>query len=109
MAAEKETVVMARPRKYSEDLRRRAVEEVLDRGRRITEVSEQLGIKSPESLRRWVRQAETDRGLRLGPTTEELAEIRELRREVADQQRTIEILKAATTFFAREVDPRPRS
>ena len=100
---------MARPRKYSEDLRRRAVEEVLDRGRRITEVSEQLGIKSPESLRRWVRQAETDRGLRLGPTTEELAEIRELRREVADQQRTIEILKAATTFFAREVDPRPRS
>lgn len=100
---------MARPRKYSEDLRRRAVEEVLDRGRQITEVSEQLGIKSPESLRRWVRQAETDRGLRVGPTTEELAEIRELRREVADQQRTIEILKAATTFFAKEVDPRPRS
>jgi hypothetical protein len=43
--------------------------------------------------------------LRQGPTTEELAEIRKLRKEVADQQRTIEILKAATTFFVREADP----
>ena len=42
-----------------------------------------------------------------GPTTEELAEIKALRREVADQQRTIEILKAATTYFAQEADPRP--
>lgn len=47
-------------------------------------------------------------GLVTGPTTEELAEIKALRREVADQQRTIEILKAATTYFAQEADPRPR-
>jgi transposase len=66
------------------------------------------GIGSPETLRKWVRQAEVDRGMRTGPTTEELAEIRQLRREVADQQRTIEILKAATSFFAKEADPRPR-
>ena len=45
-------------------------------------------------------QAEVDRGLTAGPTTEEREEVKVLRREVADQQRTIGILKAATTFFA---------
>jgi transposase len=99
---------MARPRKYSDELRRRAVDEVLERGRKIPEVARDLGIGSPETLRKWVRQAEVDRGLKSGPTTEELAEIRQLRKEVADQQRTIEILKAATTYFAREADPRQR-
>ena len=69
---------------------------------------DQLGIASPETLRNWVRQAERDQGLKPGPTTEELAEIKALRKEVADQQRTIEILKAATTFFVQEADPRPR-
>lgn len=97
---------MARPKKYSDELRRRAVDEVLDRGRKVSEVASQLGIGSPETLRKWVRQAEADRGLRAAPTTEELAEIKKLRKEVADQQRTIEILKAATSFFAKEVDPR---
>ena len=99
---------MGRPRKYSDELRRRAIDEVLERDRKVPEVAKQLGIASPESLRRWVRQAEIDRGLKAGPTTEELAEIKALRREVADQQRTIEILKAATTYFVREADPRPR-
>jgi len=99
---------MGRPRKYSDELRRRAIDEVLERGRKVPDVARDLGIASPESLRRWVHQAEQDRGLRVGPTTEELAEIRHLRREVADQQRTIEILKAATTYFAREADPRQR-
>jgi len=99
---------MGRPRKYSDELRRRAIDEVLERGRKVPEVAQQLGIASPESLRRWVRQAEIDRGMKAGPTTEELAEIKALRKEVADQQRTIEILKAATTYFAQEADPRPR-
>jgi transposase len=75
----------------------------LERGRKVGEVAGQLGITSPETLRRWVKQAEADRGLRQAPTTEELAEIRKLREEVADQQRTIEILKAATAFM-----PTPR-
>jgi transposase len=97
---------MARPKTYSDELRRRAVDEVLERDRKVPEVAKQLGIRSPETLRRWVRQAEVDRGLKTGPTTEELAEIKALRKEVADQQRTIEILKAATSFFAKEVDPR---
>ena len=52
-----------------------------------------------ETLRNWVKGARRDRGLEEGPTTEELAEIKKLRKEVADQQRTIEILKAATTYF----------
>ncbi len=99
---------MGRPGKYSDELRRRAVDEVLERGRAIPEVASQLGIATPESLRRWVRQAERDRGLVAGPTTEELAEIKALRKEVADQQRTIEILEAATTVFVTEADPRPR-
>lgn len=100
---------MARTSKYSPELRRRAVAEVMERDRRIVEVAASLGITSPETLRKWVRQAEADQGLRVAPTTEEMAEIKRLRREVSDQQRTIEILKAATTFFVLEADPRPRS
>jgi transposase len=97
---------MGRPRKYSEELRRRAVDEVLERGRKVNEVARDLAIGSPETLRNWVAQARRDRGLEPGATTEEIAEIRRLRREVADQQRTIEILKAATTFFVQEADHR---
>ncbi len=99
---------MGRPSKYSPELRRRAVDEVIERDRKIPEVAAQLGIGSPETLRNWVKQARRDQGLETGPTTEERAEIKELRRVVADQQRTIEILKAATTYFVREADPTPR-
>ena len=99
---------MGRPSKYSPELRRRAIAEVIERDRNIIEVARELGIASPESLRRWVKQARIDAGLEVGPTSEELAEIKALRKEVADQQRTIEILKAATTFFAQEADPRSR-
>lgn len=99
---------MARPSKYTPELRRRAVEEILDRDRKIVEVAASLGITTPETLRKWVKQARIDRGLVVGPTTDELAEIKALRREVADQRRTIEILKAATTFFVQEADPHQR-
>jgi transposase len=99
---------MGRPSKYSPELRRRAVAEVIDRDRPIPDVARELGLGSPETLRNWVKQARRDAGLEVGPTSEELAEIKALRKEVADQQRTIEILKAATTFFAQELDPRKR-
>ena len=99
---------MARPSKYSPELRRRAIAEVIERGRKIPEVAREVGLGSPETLRNWVKQARRDAGLEVGPSTEELAEIRKLRKEVADQQRTIEILKAATTYFAQEADPRSR-
>lgn len=96
---------MARPRKYSDELRRRAIDEVIERGRKVPDVARDLGIASPETLRNWVKQARIDRGLDVGPTTEELAEIKRLRKEVADQQRTIEILKAATTYFRQGSRP----
>ena len=70
----------------------------------ITAVSGRLGM-SAETLRKWLRQAEVDAGEKPGTTTQESAEIRELRRKNRELEQTIEILKAATTFFARECDP----
>ena len=61
-------------------------------------------------MRKWVRQAEVDAGSRPGVASEESAELKKLRREVAELRRANEILKAAAGFFARELDPRlPRS
>ena len=98
---------MGRPRKYSDELRRRAIDEVLERGRKVPEVAEQLGIVSPESLRRWVRQAEIDGGQRSGVTTADQRRIAELERENRELRRANEILRTASAFFARELDPRP--
>jgi transposase len=53
-------------------------------------------------------RAQTDQGLRSGLTTDQLAELRELRKENAELRRANEILKAASTFFAKELDP-PRT
>ena len=61
---------------------------------------------SAETLRKWIRQAEIDAGDRPGTTSEESREIRELKRKNRELEQTIEILKAATSFFARECDPR---
>jgi transposase-like protein len=66
-----------------------------------------LGI-SAQTLRKWVLQAQTDNGTRPGPTSEELAEIKRLKKENADLREANEILKAASIFFARELDPRHR-
>ena len=93
---------MARPSKYSPELRRRAVIDEIERGRPIVDVVRDLGIGSPQTLSNWVKQTRRDAGLEVGPTTEELAEIKRLRTEVADQQRTIEILRAASSFFGSQ-------
>jgi transposase len=61
-----------------------------------------------ETLRKWVRQAEVDDGQAAGVPAGAAREIRELKRKNAELERTIEILKAATTFFARECDPQRR-
>ena len=71
-------------------------------------VAKRLGIGSAETLRKWVRQAEVDGGTRRGVTSEESAEVRKLRAEVRELRRANEILKAASAFFAAELD-RPQS
>jgi transposase len=70
-------------------------------------ISARLGMRA-ETLRKWVRQAEVDAGEAPGMTTEAAREIRELRRKCRELEATVEILKAATGFFAREYDPRHR-
>jgi transposase len=99
-------------RRYPSELRERAVRmyfEAVDRagGRHgvVTRVAQQLGIGA-ESLRNWIRQAEVDRGERRGTTTEGAQRMAELEREVCELRRANEILKAASVFFATELDGR---
>jgi transposase len=73
----------------------------------ITAVAGRLGM-SAETLRSWIRQDEVDSGKAAGVTTEESKEVRDLKRKVRELEETIEILKAAAGFFARECDPRFR-
>ncbi len=67
-------------------------------------VAQLLGVKTPETVRQWVRQAQVDAGDRAGVSTEESAEVRRLRRENAELKRANAILKAASAFFAAELD-----
>ncbi|MGI8757381.1 MAG: transposase [Acidimicrobiales bacterium] len=89
---------MGRPSKYPPELRRRAIAELVERDRKIPEVAREPGLGSPETLRNWVKQSRRDAGLEVGPTTEEIAMIRKLRKEVAEQQRTIEMATIACAF-----------
>jgi len=99
---------MSAPRKYPEELRQRAVRLVFESGRPIAHVARDLGVHR-EALRQWVRQAEADQGHRSDrPTSPELEELRRLRKENAELRRANEILKAASAYFAKELD-RPRT
>jgi transposase len=93
-------------------MRERAVrmvrEAIAERGERqgaVTRVARQLGIGT-ESLRSWVKQAEIDAGQRPGRTSAEQQRSTELEREVRELRRANELLKAASAFFAAELDPR---
>jgi transposase len=106
---------MARPSKYSPELRERAVRLVLEHGHEhpsqwaaIRSVAEKLGC-TVEALRRWVRQAERDQGRRPGLTTDERQRMKELEREVFELKRANEILRKASAYFAQaELDRRPK-
>ena len=71
----------------------------------IARVADRLGIHR-EALRTWIRQAEIDSGQRAGTTTSDAQRIAELERENRELRRANEILKAASAYFARELDPR---
>ena len=95
---------MGRPRKYPPELLERAARVVIESGRPIAQVGRDLGIK-PETLRRFVRQVEANEGLRPDlPTVAEREEIKRLRKENFELRRANEILKAASVFFATELD-----
>jgi transposase len=100
---------MAAPKKYPDELRERAVRLVFESGRPVAQVAADLGIHR-EALRKWVRQAEADagqRGDRL--TTAERERLAALERENRELRKANEILKAASVFFAKELDPpRPK-
>lgn len=66
----------------------------------ISSIAAKIGC-TPETLRRWVRQHETDAGLRGGATTAEQERVRALEREVKELRRTNEILRLASAFFAQ--------
>ena len=98
---------MGRPRKYSPEVRERAVRLVFDHEHQhdsqwaaIRSVAEQIGCTA-ETLRHWVRQAERDVGRRPGLSTEERARMKELEREVRELRRANEILRKASAFFRR--------
>ena len=100
---------MPRSRKYPVELLERGTRLVFESGRPVAHVAADLGLPS-ETLRKYVRQVEANEGRRKDMlTSEEREEIRKLRREVFELRRTNEILKAASVFFAGELDPhRPR-
>lgn len=100
--------------KYPDELRERAVRMVLEHGHEygsqweaICSVAEKLGPKA-ETVRLWVRRAETDSGIRPGATSDELTEMKRLKRENAELRRANDILQSAATFFGAELDRRSR-
>ena len=97
-------------RKYPDELMERGVRLALESGRPVAQIARDLGISHPETLRRRVRQAQAEVGGRSDIlTSQEREEIRKLRRENYELRRANEILKSASLFFARELDPdRPK-
>ena len=107
---------MRKSPKYSPEVIERAVRMVFDakdqypsQWAAIESIAGKIGCTA-ETLRRWVRQGERDRGVREGPTTAEQQRVKELEREVRELRRANEILKLASAFFAQaELDRRLKS
>ena len=96
---------MAAQKKYPDELMDRGVRLVFESGRPIAQVAADLGIH-PEALRKRVRRAQADAGERGDVlTTAERVEIQRLRKENFELRRANSILKEASVYFARELDP----
>jgi transposase len=106
---------MGRQSKYSAEVRERAVRLVFEQRpthasewATITSIASKIGCE-PETLRKWVRQAQRDLGERAGLTTTEREKLKQLEREVFELRRANEILRKASAFFAQaELDRRPK-
>ena len=99
---------MARPGKYPDELRERAVRLVFESKRPIAHVAQDLGVRK-ESLGTWVRQAGADNHRRSDLlSSEEREELKRLRKENAELKRANAILKDASVYFATELDPTRR-
>jgi transposase len=105
---------MSAPRKYPQELRERAmrlVQEAREEDPQLSvtaavmRIGTRVGV-NPDTLRGWVKQADIDAGKRPGTTTDDARRIKDLEREVKELKRANEILLAASSFFARELDPR---
>jgi transposase len=101
---------MDRQTRYPKEVRERAVRLVFEHEREynsqwaaITSIATKLGM-TPETLRKWVRRAETDEGLRPGLTSTERERMKALEKENRELRRANEILKAAAVFFGAELD-----
>jgi transposase len=97
--------------KYGPEMRAKAVRlfqdhvsEYPSRWAAMKAISARLGMTA-ETLRQWVKQAEVDAGQAPGLTSESADELRTLRRKCRELEQTVEVLRAATSFFARECDP----
>ena len=106
---------MARPSRYSPEVRERSVRLVLDQADKhssqwaaIQSVASKIGCTA-ETLRKWVRQTEYDAGARDGLTTSERERMKTLEREVKQLKRANEILRKASAYFAQaELDRREK-
>ena len=102
-------------KRYSPEVRERAVrlvgETEQEHGSQwaaIQSIAAKIGC-THETLRRWVRQSEKDRGERAGLTTDEKALLKQLQRENRELKQANEILRKASAFFAQaELDRRPK-
>jgi transposase len=101
---------VAARKKYPDELRERAVRLYWEADPKpvIRRLAEQLNVHH-EALRNWIRQDEADRGERDDrPTTQMIEENRRLRREIVELRRVNEVLRAASAYFAGEIDPTRR-
>ena len=98
-------------KRYPVELRERAVRMVAEiradhesDWAAITQVAKLVGVGTPETVRKWCRQAEVDAGQRPGVSTDEAAELKRLKRVNAELKRANAILRSASAFFAAELD-----